>query len=176
MAHRSIFDSFAVTTSTTSLVGENGLPLPDGGHALHPELQFARCMSNRYRSEEFPRCVSCTRRWAGDTCRFQGIRFFLKDEKRNIVGISFIENHKPDGPSMNFPVKWNIPLQLSHMASLKVRTILSITTYILMDSADWLQLTVAKALLPVLQQEQEHMKHPEVIRRNRESEVRATCG
>ncbi|THH01849.1 hypothetical protein EW026_g891 [Hermanssonia centrifuga] len=84
-----------------------------------------------------------------------GIRFFLKDEKRNIVGISFIENHKPDGPSMNFPVKWNIPLQLSHMASLK--------------------LTVAKALLPVLQQEQEHMKHPEVIRRNRESEVRATC-
>ncbi|PSR71835.1 hypothetical protein PHLCEN_2v12336 [Hermanssonia centrifuga] len=144
-----------VTTSTTSLVGENGLPLPDGGHALHPELQFARCMSNRYRSEEFPRCVSCTRRWAGDTCRFQGIRFFLKDEKRNIVGISFIENHKPDGPSMNFPVKWNIPLQLSHMASLK--------------------LTVAKALLPVLQQEQEHMKHPEVIRRNRESEVRATC-
>ena len=41
---------------------------------LVPELQFARCMSNRYRPDPFPRCVSCTRRWAGDTCRFQGIR------------------------------------------------------------------------------------------------------
>ena len=46
------------------------------------QFQFARCMSNRYRSEQFPRCVSCTRRWAGDTCRFQGIRFFLKDPQQ----------------------------------------------------------------------------------------------
>lgn len=41
---------------------------------LVPELQFARCMSNRYKPDPFPRCLSCTRRWAGDTCRFQGIR------------------------------------------------------------------------------------------------------
>jgi hypothetical protein len=41
---------------------------------LSPELQSARCMSNRYKPDPFPRCVSCTRRWAGDTCRFQGIR------------------------------------------------------------------------------------------------------
>jgi hypothetical protein len=41
---------------------------------LVPELQFARCMSTRYKPDPFPRCVSCTRRWAGDTCRFQGIR------------------------------------------------------------------------------------------------------
>ena len=102
-----------------NLVDENGVPL-DPGHQLHPELQFARCMSNRYRSEEFPRCVSCTRRWAGDTCRFQGIRFFLKDENRNIVGISFIENQKADGPSMNFPVKWNVKLELSHIGRIKV--------------------------------------------------------
>ena len=49
----------------------NGVP---AAGTLVPELQFARCMSNRYRPDPFPRCVSCTRRWAGDTCRFQGIR------------------------------------------------------------------------------------------------------
>ncbi|KAK7695546.1 hypothetical protein QCA50_000182 [Cerrena zonata] len=132
-----------------------GVSAGEGMPKLHPELQFARCMSNRYRSEEFPRCVSCTRRWAGDTCRFQGIRFFLKDENRNILGISFVESQKPDGPSMSFPLQWNIPLHESHMLRVKR--------------------TVAKALLPILRAEREHLKRPEVIRRPRESEVRATC-
>lgn len=91
-----------------------------GASHLRPELQFARCMSNRYRTEEFPRCVSCTRRWAGDTCRFQGIRFFLKDDKKNIVGISFVESHKPDGPSMHFPGQWNIPLKDIYIRRVKV--------------------------------------------------------
>jgi hypothetical protein len=92
----------------------------EGTRPLHPELQFARCMSNRYKSEKFPRCVSCTRRWAGDTCRFQGIRFFLKDDQRNIVGISFVENQKADAPSMDFPVRWNIPLEPVHTRRMKV--------------------------------------------------------
>ncbi|KAL4241200.1 Histone demethylase JHDM2-like protein [Abortiporus biennis] len=127
----------------------------DGTPQYHPELQFARCMSNRYRSEEFPRCVSCTRRWAGDTCRFQSIRFFLKDDKRNIVGISFVENQKPDGPTMNFPVQWNISLKPTHIRRVKR--------------------TVAQALFPILQRELQHLENPEVIRRPRESEVRATC-
>ncbi|CAL1701506.1 unnamed protein product [Somion occarium] len=142
--------------------GENGsdtvseaVSTGEGMPKYHPELQFARCMSNRYRSEEFPRCVSCTRRWAGDTCRFQGIRFFLKDENRNIVGISFVESQKPDGPSMNFPLQWNVPLIQSHIVRVKR--------------------TVAKALLPILRAEREHLNRPEVIRRPRESEVRATC-
>ncbi|KAH7888104.1 hypothetical protein F5I97DRAFT_1865700 [Phlebopus sp. FC_14] len=128
---------------------------PTETSALHPELQFARCMSNRYRSEQFPRCVSCTRRWAGDTCRFQGIRFFLKDAQRNIVGISFVENQRPDSPSMNFPVQWNVPLTEQHIRRTKR--------------------TIAKALLPTLRQELEHLAYPEIIRRTRESEVRATC-
>jgi [histone H3]-dimethyl-L-lysine9 demethylase len=91
-----------------------------GAEALHPELQFARCMSNRYKTDQFPRCVSCTRRWAGDTCRFQGIRFFLKDVQRNIVGISFVESQKADSPTMDFPSKWNIELQPSHIRRTKV--------------------------------------------------------
>lgn len=93
---------------------------PDASGPLHPELQFARCMSNRYKSEQFPRCVSCTRRWAGDTCRFQGIRFFLKDNEGTIVGISFVENQKPDAPAMTFPAVWNIPLEKVHIRRTKV--------------------------------------------------------
>lgn len=77
-------------------------------------------MSNRYKADAFPRCVSCTRRWAGDTCRFQGIRFFLKDVQRNIVGISFVESQKADSPTMDFPLKWNIKLQPSHTRRTKV--------------------------------------------------------
>lgn len=39
-----------------------------------------------------------------------------------------------------------------------------------------MQHTVAKALLPTLKSEQEHLRLPEVIRRPRETEVRSTCG
>lgn len=102
------------------IVAEEAASNPDAAGPLQPELQFARCMSNRYRSEEFPRCVSCTRRWAGDTCRFQGIRFFLKNQNRDIVGISFVESQKPDAPTMNFPNKWNINLELDHIYRVKV--------------------------------------------------------
>ncbi|KAG9317119.1 hypothetical protein JVU11DRAFT_1310 [Chiua virens] len=149
------------TVSYTSATGDKGKEKAgeenggQGKDALHPELQFARCMSNRYRSEQFPRCVSCTRRWAGDTCRFQGIRFFLKDAQRNIVGISFVENQRPDAPSMNFPVQWNVPLTEQHIRRTKR--------------------TIANALLPTLRQELDHLAFPEIIRRTRESEVRATC-
>ena len=102
------------------IVAEDGANNPETAGPLQPELQFARCMSNRYRSEEFPRCVSCTRRWAGDTCRFQNIRFFLKNQNRDIVGISFVESQKPDAPTMNFPNKWNINLELEHIHRVKV--------------------------------------------------------
>jgi [histone H3]-dimethyl-L-lysine9 demethylase len=37
------------------------------------------------------------------------------------------------------------------------------------------KLSIAKALLPTLKLEREHLK-AEVVRRPRESEVRATCG
>ncbi|CDO74624.1 hypothetical protein BN946_scf184325.g11 [Trametes cinnabarina] len=137
------------------VVGQDGTNGGEAAGPLQPELQFARCMSNRYRSEEFPRCVSCTRRWAGDTCRFQGIRFFLKNQNRDIVGISFVESQKPDAPTMNFPNKWNIDLELLHIRRVKR--------------------TVAEALLPILKQELSHLALPEIIRRPRESEVRATC-
>ncbi|KAI0313254.1 hypothetical protein OF83DRAFT_1175844, partial [Amylostereum chailletii] len=106
---------------------------------LHPELQFARCMSNRYKSENFPRCVSCTRRWAGDTCRFQGIRFFLKNDQGDIMGASFVENPKADGPTMNFPTRWDRSLDVACIREIKR--------------------TVAAALLPTLKQELDHLNN-----------------
>ncbi|KAF9782594.1 hypothetical protein BJ322DRAFT_162417 [Thelephora terrestris] len=145
-------------TMTPPTGGGNVRPPPiqvENGGKLQPELQFARCMSHRYRNERFPRCVSCTRRWAGDTCRFQSIRFFLRDENKVIVGISFVENQKADSPTMDFPKKWNVPLDASHLNRVKR--------------------TVARALLPVLKSELKHLHVPEIIRRPRESDVRATC-
>ena len=112
--------SFRITSmaATTKVLSDS----PPNG--LIPELQFARCMSNRYKNESFPRCVSCTRRWAGDTCRFLGIRFFLKDQKGSIVGVSFVENQKPDAPCMNFPNQWNTRLEESHIRETKVPILL----------------------------------------------------
>lgn len=158
------------------IVSDDGTQHPEASGPLHPELQFARCMSNRYRSEQFPRCVSCTRRWAGDTCRFQGIRFFLKDTQRNIVGISFVESQKADAPTMNFPSKWNVPLQPTHIRRTKVgcRVFVKYAVQILTRVPP--QRTIAQALLPTLRKELEHLSMAEIIRRPRESEVRATCG
>ena len=36
------------------------------------------------------------------------------------MGISFVENHRADGPSMSFPVRWNIGLERAHLERLKV--------------------------------------------------------
>lgn len=89
----------------------------NGQHSV--ELQFARCMSNRYRNVEFPRCVSCTRRWAGDTCRFQNIRRFVK-ENQVIVGVAFHNAEAGDFPEMQYPKSWNTALKLEHVDRTKV--------------------------------------------------------
>jgi len=79
-------------------------------------------MSNRYRNETFPRCVSCTRRWAGDTCRFQGIRFFLRDATKAIQGLSFGEHHQRfEQPTLEFPKSWNRLVIQPHIRRTKVR-------------------------------------------------------
>ncbi|KAF8898127.1 hypothetical protein CPB84DRAFT_1847865 [Gymnopilus junonius] len=138
--------------------GPNPSTAADGPVSLVPELQFARCMSNRYKNEEFPRCVSCTRRWAGDTCRFQGIRYFMRDSQRRLYGISFTEHHSQQAGQaspMEFPTKWNRKFEKEHICRTK--------------------LSIAKALLPTLLIEQEHLKVNQIVRRPRESEVRATC-
>lgn len=74
---------------------------------LHAELQSARCMSTKYKHDIFPRCNSCIRRWAGDVCRFQSLRIFMKNEKKEIVGMSFVNHQRAEKGVMEFPKKWN---------------------------------------------------------------------
>jgi lysine-specific demethylase 3 len=71
--------------------------------------------------------------------------------------ISFREHHlqSADPPVMQFPTAWNRTFRKEHVNRTK--------------------LSIAKALLPTLRLEREHLKAEEV-RRPRESEVRATCG
>ena len=115
--------SFDLLGTLTSQSGNNG----SSNIILTPELQFARCMSNRYRSEAFSRCISCTRRWAGDTCRFQNVRILLRDVNRIVQTISFTGEHstrdKPgDTQRMQFPVNWNLDLELVHIQKIRVRS------------------------------------------------------
>ncbi|KAJ4000558.1 hypothetical protein F5050DRAFT_1804039 [Lentinula boryana] len=126
-----------------------------GAATLTPELQTARCMSSKYKPEDFPRCVSCTRRWAGDTCRFQGIRIFMKNEKKEVVGMGFVNNQKAEKPAMDFPKKWNVGLADKDI--------------------QWTMRVTAKQVLPILLQERRHVNTQQIIYRPREIDVRATC-
>ncbi|KAF5393641.1 hypothetical protein D9757_000422 [Collybiopsis confluens] len=119
-----------------------------GAGKLTPDLQTARCMSAKYKTEGFPKCVSCIRRWAGDTCRFQGIRIFLKDARKNLVGMSFVNNQKEEKPTMDFPKEWNTRLEDKDL----LRT---------------MRIT-ARQLLPTLHAERRHVNTQEIIYRPRE--------
>ncbi|KAF9268356.1 Clavaminate synthase-like protein [Marasmius fiardii PR-910] len=119
------------------------------------EVQSARCMSGKYKNNDFPRCVSCTRRWAGDTCRFQGVRIFMKDVKGVYVGIAFTNRQQEEATVMHFLDEWNEDFGWEEIRRTK--------------------LVAAKTLLPVLKREQEHTGVDDIIFRRRESEVRATC-
>ncbi|KAF9076650.1 hypothetical protein BDP27DRAFT_1313682 [Rhodocollybia butyracea] len=123
--------------------------------SLTPDLQTSRCMSAKYKTEDFPRCVSCVRRWAGDTCRFHGLRIFLKNEKKEIVGTSFVNNQKAEKPMIDFPNTWNVSL--------------------LDKDVLWTMRVTARHLLPILQQERKHVDTQQIIYRPREVDVRATC-
>jgi [histone H3]-dimethyl-L-lysine9 demethylase len=57
---------------------------------------------------------------------------------------------------MRFPTVWNRKFKKEHVTRTK--------------------LSIAKALLPTLKLDREHLKAEELVRRPRESEVRATCG
>ena len=85
------------------------------------ELQYSRCMSNRYKNDEFPRCLSCTRRWAGDTCRFQGIRLFYRNATNELKGIDFVTAPVSASQDMAYPHQWNTEFTAHHVRLVKVR-------------------------------------------------------
>ncbi|TFY75292.1 hypothetical protein EWM64_g8720 [Hericium alpestre] len=123
---------------------------------LYPELQTSTCRSSRYENEEFPRCIACVRRAAGDTCRFQDIRYLCKDPDTWVVkNVSFVNERTAD-PHLDFPLKWNVPLESAHTRTTKR--------------------AIARALLPALELELEHHTIPDLVARLPECDVRATCG
>lgn len=127
---------------------------------LVPELQQARCMSARYKHEKFTKCLSCTRRWAGDTCRFQNLRLWLRNkETGQAQGTSFTKAVVVKQQEMRYPRNWNVELLSQHASIIKY--------------------TVARALLPVLRIELAHLNIDApptgVVHRMRETECRATC-
>ncbi|CAK5275825.1 unnamed protein product [Mycena citricolor] len=122
---------------------------------LTREPQTSRCMSNRFKSKGFPHCVSCTRRWVGDTCRFQNLRSFFYTSTGELAGFCFYERRDQPAVQMEYPSNWNAPLTKTHFQLIKK--------------------TIATALLPILREELEHTQHSAVIYRPRENEVRATC-
>lgn len=85
-----------------------------------PVLQTSKCSASIYKSEKHLRCTACVKKKAGDTCRFQFIRFFLRDESGNVVGVSFLGPQRVDPSPMDFPNQWNIPLDESHLNLVKV--------------------------------------------------------
>ena len=100
-------------------------PRQDSGAVYFPTLQYVPCMSKQYRNEEFSHCVSCTRRQDGDTCRFQGIRYLMRDENEKLVGISFSESLSvAQMPKMAFPPSWNRKVEREHVRRSKVRPLI----------------------------------------------------
>ena len=96
---------------------------PNPGPITHiiPELQVASCQSSRYKHEPFTRCVACIRRDGGDTCRFQGIRYIMRDENQKFVGIAFNEHRELiETCKLEFPTKWNRKLDREHIQRSKV--------------------------------------------------------
>lgn len=94
----------------------NMVPIPQPSMKLYPEMQFARCMSARYKLDPFPRCVSCTRRWAGDTCRFQNIRILLRDANKLLCAVGFQDlNASRQADEMKYPNTWNVGLEMKHV-------------------------------------------------------------
>jgi len=98
----------------------------------------------------------------------------MRDADQILVRISFCESHSVS--PMEFPLTWNRKIEKEHVRRSKVR--LFSQFYFLTEFLIFrlFKLSIAKALLPTLRQEQEHLKAEGIIRRPRETDVRVTCG
>ncbi|VDC04075.1 unnamed protein product [Peniophora sp. CBMAI 1063] len=150
---------------------------------LHPELQLARCMSPRYRTSPYPRCVACTRRWAGDTCRFQGLRVFLRDAQGTFRGVTFVEARPkpdpsaPDALSASAVASSESDSEPLTAARLPDVTRLPTTWNRPMGRAERRRVmeVVARSLIEVLESELIHLRQDGCMRRSKSSDVRPTC-
>lgn len=79
-------------------------------------------MSVRYKDVPYTRCMACTRRWAGDTCRFQNVRYILRDrETREVKAYAFTQyRHNQIAPDLALPEEWKGPMTLKYIQAVKV--------------------------------------------------------
>ena len=141
---------------------------------LQLELQFARCMSNQYRSEQFTlrllypmlgwRCVSFP-------------RHPLLPQRQSTQHRRSQLHQKPQVRCSKYELPWSMECSTDHCAHTAdegdpLQCITPDHTNLIIS----IQRTVAQALLPTLRKELDHLATPQIIRRTRESEVWATCG
>ncbi|KAL1711512.1 hypothetical protein EV715DRAFT_215224, partial [Schizophyllum commune] len=120
---------------------------------LDIERQVGCCTTGKAAAQGVPKCMTCARRLEGDTCRFQGIRCFGIDRDGKIVTVAF----KDDGTvsDLLYPDRWQVEPTQEDLMHVKM--------------------AIAKALLPILREEMNHIQSPTIIKRQRESDVRVTC-
>ncbi|KAJ1300194.1 hypothetical protein OPQ81_011943 [Rhizoctonia solani] len=132
--------------------------LRQGDYILRP--QEKRCWNYEFDQNIVSRCVACKKKKFGDTCRFVNVRWFqFKHPASDPVGVKFEspkgEEDKEEEPKYHLPYQWNITPEI--------------------EQVERMRLAIARALYPVLKEELAHASKPNVIRREIEIEVRATC-
>ncbi|KAG8787258.1 hypothetical protein FRC12_015745 [Ceratobasidium sp. 428] len=131
-----------------------------GDHCILIAAQDKRC--NAYKNKEtVSRCVSCTQKKSGDTCRFRGVRKLKSTpaSPESVLDVSFGSTHREEvavQPEYQLPTEWNTTPQTEHI--------------------DRIQDVIARALYPVLEVELEHGSKEGAFWRPGNIKVRVTCG
>lgn len=139
--------SQASLTSTRRPAAKGSLSTSSG-----PFIQKDRCIKFH---TTIPRCHACIRKKTGELCRYIDLRQFPGGTPQAPTGQPIWIDDPREPPQVSYPSSWNvIPTPQQTKRVLKV---------------------VADALLPYLAKELSHTRLPEIIRRNRELECRASC-
>lgn len=118
-----------------------------------PFIQKDRCIKF---NPSVPRCHACIGKKTGELCRYLDLRQFPGGTPQNPSGLPIWIDDPREPQEVFYPPYWNVSPTLP-----QTKRVLKV---------------VADALLPYLAKELSHTRLPEIIRRNRELECRASCG
>ncbi|KDQ12709.1 hypothetical protein BOTBODRAFT_408594 [Botryobasidium botryosum FD-172 SS1] len=150
---RRTFSQGLLSSSVAS--GTGSLPDESAQGSWHRQMGTCLQLKKDHRQADVSQytCVHCRRHQAGDSCRFVKLRE-LRRVGGKLVEARFVSNEEDEG-EIKFLTEWNIEPEGHHLNRIKR--------------------VVAKALLPTLRYELEHVRRPGMIRRPREMKCRATC-
>lgn len=117
-----------------------------------PFIQKDRCIKF---NPSVPRCHACIGKKTGELCRYLDLRQFPGGTPQNPSGLPIWIDDPREPQEVFYPPYWNVSPTLP-----QTKRVLKV---------------VADALLPYLAKELSHTRLPEIIRRNRELECRASC-